>query len=710
MIRLRLPLKFKALLGLLLFSLQWVGEQAWALEFAEVKAGWVESDSTLLDRSGLPIQVLRSNSKIRQLAWTELKDISPSLIQAVLASEDRRFYLHHGIDWFAVAESTKRRLLNEPTRGASTISMQVTAFLNSSLRPKGKRHHRTWNQKWDQAREAWELEKHWSKDQILETYLNTVDFRGELRGISAAARGLYGKVPSGLNREESLVIASLIRSPETRTDKLRERACALGHALASVYDCSLLSSALLDLRPHFIVSDVNLAPHVGRKLLTKGKNRTTLDRALQARVIEVLRQNVLSHKSNNMNDAAALVVENRSGRVLAYVGSVGDLSQSAQVDGVQAKRQAGSTLKPFLYELAIEGRYLTASSSLNDSAADIALGDGAVYHPRDFDHEFHGESVTLAQSLGSSLNVPAVRTLKMIGVSQLVERLKKLGFRDLRGEEFYGPSLALGSADVTLWDLVNGYRTLANLGVWSEMSYAESQANERSRRVMPESSAFIINEILADADNRSLTFGLDSPLSLPFWAAVKTGTSKDMRDNWCIGFTKNYTVGVWAGNFSGKPMWNVSGVTGAAPAWAQIIESLPHPRSNKNAVPPKGVIRLGDSWYLNGTQPEVGSFVSTTKAVAKVSHFQITYPVEGMLISPDPDIPLAQQRVFFEVNSPKGLFQKEKLKWILNDKEIQDIKGEYSAQLVTAGSYDLKLLSEDGAVLDEVHFLVRGRL
>lgn len=670
--------------------------------FEEVRAGWVESDDTLMDQRGSPIQTLRSNAKVRKLGWTELKDVSESLVKAVIASEDHRFLEHHGIDWLAVVEGTKRKLLGESTRGASTLSMQVAAYLNQDLKPHGaipgKVKHRSWRQKLSQALEAWQLEKLWTKNQILEAYLNVVDFRGELRGIRAAAEGLFGKSPSGLNREESFVLASLLRSPEASQTKLQERACHLARSLSNSYDCNLLTAAIENLRPHSFAPEVDLAPHVGRKLLSHGIKKTTLDGQLQSKVSEILRQNVLSHKSNNMNDAAAVVVENATAKVIAYVGSVGALSQAREVDGVQAKRQAGSTLKPFLYGLAIEDRYLTSSSLLDDSAADINLGGGVIYHPQDFDHEFHGDNVTLAQALGSSLNVPAVRTLKMIGVEKLVSRLTALGFRDLRGEEFYGPSLALGSADISLWDLVNAYRTLAQLGKWSPMTLVAGENPSASKTVMQPGAAFIINHILADSDNRTLTFGLDSPLSLPNWSAVKTGTSKDMRDNWCVGFSERYTVGVWAGNFSGQPMWNVSGVTGAAPAWAQIMLSLPQTRASQ-VRQPRDVRKVGDYWYLKGTEP-----------VALSSHShpytgQITYPVEGMTIAPDPDIPPSQQRLYFESSQANS-----HLRWNLNGAEVPDVHGEFYISIDHSGIYELKLLSESGVILDEVHFSVRGRL
>jgi penicillin-binding protein 1C len=676
---------------------------AWASipSFPEVKARWVESDARFYDRRGKLIQVLRSDSKVRRLGWTELGAVSPALVQAVIASEDRGFYAHHGVDWWAIADSAKRRILHQSSRGASTLSMQLAALLSPELMPGRRLKHRSLAQKLRQILAARELEGVWSKEQILEAYLNLVDFRGELEGIRAGAEGLFGKAPSSLNHEESLVLAALIRSPDASSKAVSLRACDLGRALERRYDCQGLAQTVARLRPVAIVPEAAFAPHVARKLLAGTERRLTLDLMLQTRVLEILREHVLALKGRNMNDAAALVVENSTGNVLAYVGSLGDLSAAGQVDGVQAPRQAGSTLKPFLYSIALEQRYLTASSLLDDSQTDIPLGDGAVYRPRDFDREYHGGDVTLRTALASSLNVPAVRTLQMIGVDKMVSLLGGLGFRGLKTEEFYGPSLALGSADVTLWDLVNGYRTLANGGLWSEMRVSAGQTTPVSRRIVSASAAFVVDDILSDNDSRSLTFGLDSPLALPFWSAVKTGTSKDMRDNWCVGFSGKYTVGVWAGNFSGKPMWDVSGVSGAGPAWAEIMRAVHQTGDSPKRRPPRGLVQVRGEWYLRGTEP----YPPLAATHAPVVLAKITYPAEGLVIASDPDIPAERQRVFFETNSKDPA-----LTWILNGKKMAHPEKTANSVFWTpsSGNYELKLLDTSGHLLDEVHFSVRG--
>ena len=435
---------------------------------------------------------------------------------------------------------------------------------------------RNYVQKLRQIGSALELERSWTKAQILEAYLNSITFRGELQGIGAASQGLFGKSPHGLDLVESLILAALIRSPGASPMLVQARACALGKVLQPGWDCAALETRLA--RTPLLAQGIRpreaLAPHVAARLLPQGLSHSTLDRELQVFAQETLRSQLLSVGAKNAHDGALLVLDNRSGEVLAYVGGVGDLSSARFVDGVRARRQAGSTLKPFLYGVALEKRYLTAASHVEDTPMDIAV-EGGVYRPRNYDNEFHGDEVTVRMALASSLNVPAVRTLNLIGVGALVDRLKMLGFSELREPAFYGPSLALGAADVSLWDLVNAYRALANGGRWSQASLTGAEAaRQGSRQVFSPQAAFLVGHILADRESRNLTFGLENPLSSRFWTAVKTGTSKDMRDNWCVGYSQRYTVGVWVGNFSGEPMWNVSGITEAAPAWAEVMNWL----------------------------------------------------------------------------------------------------------------------------------------
>src|SRR3546814_172988 len=315
----------------------------------------------------------------------------------------------------------------------------------------------------------------------------------------------------------------------------------------------------------------SLAAHFARLALGQGRQagasmprvvETTLDAGLQRFAIKSVSRNLQALGMDNVRDAAVLVLDNRKGQVLAYVGSSGHLSAAAQVDHVRALRQAGSTLKPFLYAQALEQQRLTMASLLNDSPLDIPTGNG-LYIPQNYDKRFSGW-VSARTALASSLNIPALRVLLMISPDAFARRLVELGLPLDQSGDFYGYSLALGSADVTLLSLTNAYRAFAAGGLYSPARYlldapgrVQGIEDIAPQRVMSAEAAWIVGDVLSDRQARARTFGLDSPLSTPFWTAVKTGTSKDMRDNWCIGWSQDYTVGVWVGNSGGASMRDV---------------------------------------------------------------------------------------------------------------------------------------------------------
>jgi penicillin-binding protein 1C len=386
------------------------------------------------------------------------------------------------------------------------------------------------------------------------------------------------------------------------------------------------------------------------------------------------------------------------------VGSAGD----SQVDGVTARRQAGSTLKPFLYGLAIERRLLTAASILDDSPLHIPTERG-LYVPSDYDHRSRGP-VSVRTALSSSLNIPAVRTQLLVGTDPFAQQLRRAGFDLRRPAEHYGFSLALGTADISLYELVNAYRILAQGGLRSPLRLVPT-ASGKQRRVMNRDAAYIIADILADRASRSIAFGLDNPLTTRFWSAVKTGTSKDMRDNWCVGFSRRYTVGVWVGNFSGEPMWNVSGVAGAAPVWLEIMNWL-HRDSRSNPPPrttgvvtarthfPAGAEEERDELFLTGTEPAQVAIPPRQDAGRLIA--RIAYPPEGTIIVIDPDIPEENQLLFFEADNGTA----EGLRWRLND-ELRAAGDEGRRWAPRPGRYRLALIDDGGSILDTVSFQVR---
>jgi len=517
----------KSLLAGFVIYLLWAGN-AYALpSFAEVRAQHVKSDSVLLDRHGTILHELRTDKQGRRLDWTALNDISPSLKEAVICSEDKRFYTHSGVDYLAFGSAALDYLSGSGLRGASTITMQLASFLDKGIAIKVKQ--RTVEQKAKQIILARDIEKRWSKKEILEAYLNLVSFRGEYAGIAAASRGLFGKNPHGLDQPESIILASLIRAPNANAKVLEARVIELNKRLQWPVMASIARAHVqeLCLGIDHIQPRASLAPHPAR-LMLKGQPagtqlRCTLDAQLQKFATEQLARQVSALGDQNVRQGALLVLENKTGDVLAYASHSNQPSSGTFVDGVSAIRQTGSTLKPFLYATALDQHILTAASLLDDSPLDIAV-PGGIYQPGNYDSTFHGP-VSARVALASSLNVPAVRTLLLVGTEPFLHILRKLGIRSLaESGDYYGLSLALGSADMSLWELTNAYRTLANQGVWSEarMTAELKPPANQPRKVFSPEAAFIVSDILADREARSDTFGLENPLATRFWTAAKT--------------------------------------------------------------------------------------------------------------------------------------------------------------------------------------------
>ncbi len=702
--------------------------------FNEVRTAYQPSEATLLARDGQPLHSLRLDMTVRRLAWTPLADISPALLRAVIVSEDKRFLEHEGIDWQAAGKAAWSNFWGGRTRGASTLSMQLAGLLDEDGQRRGRR---SLFGKISQSAAALRLESAWNKRQIAEAYLNLVSFRGELQGVAAMSRQLFGKWPHGLDERESALAAALLRSPNAAPDLVARRACNLLKEMDRAGECNGLegfaAQALAGgLRATAPASGEQLAPHLARKLLRQpGEQlRSSLDRDLQRFATEALRRHLGALSRQNVEDGALLVIDNASGEILAWVGSSGDLSGAAEVDGVTAMRQAGSTLKPFLYAQAFERRSLTPASLIEDAPLTLDTGNG-LYAPQNYEANYRGW-VSARMALAGSLNVPAVKTLVRVGTVPFHERLRQAGFASLREDgDWYGYSLALGSADVSLLMLGNAYRTLANAGLWRPLRVTPGRGESpltcrntgcegvfagRERRVFSPASAFLAGDILSDRNARAGTFGLESWLATPYWSAVKTGTSKDMRDNWCAGFSRRYTVAVWVGNAGGAPMHDVSGISGAAPVWRELMDWLHRgdpirgrqPVASKPPPAPAGVVGrqirfeparepARQEWFITGTE------MTVVRAAPAHALARIAYPAHGSIIALDPDIPPTAQRIPLRLSAPAGTGWH----WRLDDADLgrADRNQVWRPQ---PGRHRLTLLDASGKVADQADFEVRA--
>jgi len=541
----------------------------------------------LVDRAGAPLRTTRSaDGSLTQ--WLGLEEIDPEVLVAFVAAEDRRFYEHVGVDQRAlaralVADLRARRIVS----GASTIPMQLARLLRPLPRSgPGKLAQMLW---------ALRLDAHLSKQLILEQYLNRVPLGQGAVGVEAASALYFGASARDLSTGQAALLAAVAGAPSrdnplvsarraiTRRRTVLARMQRTGSLTAAEVERAaleppLIASANRSFRaPHYIAALLERLAREGRS--PTGRLHTPLDLPLQESLEAEVRHTVDMMRTSGVRHAAVVVLDNHSGGILAWVGSPDFFEPvSGQVDMVISPRQPGSALKPFLYGLAFDRGY-TPASILPDVATVYQTSTGP-YAPRNYDRRFHGP-VRAREALGSSFNLPAVELASRLGTAELMATLSRAGFASLaRDPEHYGLGLALGNGDVTLLELANGYRAIANGGIFRPVHWlAEEGPGAESRRVMSAGAAALVTDILADPVARIPGFGPVTPLEFPFPAAAKTGTSRHFTDNWAVAVTGGFTVAVWVGNFDGRPMEGVSGITGAGPLLhrATLLAARRHP-------------------------------------------------------------------------------------------------------------------------------------
>ena len=528
----------------------------------------------LVDRAGLPLRNTRAaDGTLRR--WVPLADLDPDLIAAFLAVEDRRFLRHRGVDSRALGRAALANLkARRIVSGGSTITMQLARL----LRPMP----RTWPGKASQILWALRLERARSKAEILEQYLNRVPLGQGAIGVEAAAALYFGAHADELSLGQAALLAGLARAPSSdnplvsRRRARARRSAALERLVTSGY-AAQAAATRASLEPELSAGSPGrfLAAHFTTRAARwqeaggagAGTVRTSLDLPLQLALEAEVRHTVETLADRGVSQAAAVVLDNATGEVLAWVGSPDFWADTAgQVDMVVSPRQPGSALKPFLYALAFDRGY-TPATILPDVQRIYQTATGP-YRPRNYDRRFHGP-VRAREALASSYNLPAVELANRLGPASLLRLLHEAGFASLdRSAEYYGLGLSLGNGDVTLLELANGYRALGNGGVWRPWRWTAARpgdAPDPGRRIVSPASAALVLDILDDPVARIPGFGVETPLDFPFPVAAKTGTSRHFTDNWAVGVTGGFTVAVWAGNFNGRPMDGVSGVSGAGP-------------------------------------------------------------------------------------------------------------------------------------------------
>ncbi|MGA2488667.1 MAG: PBP1A family penicillin-binding protein [Anaerolineales bacterium] len=613
----------------------------------------------ILDRNGDVLYEILDPQAGRR-TYIPLNEISPYLVAATISTEDKDFYSHGGFDPLAIVRAFWQNITSgETVSGASTITQQLARALFFSSEERGQR---TYLRKVREAILATEIERRYSKDEILELYLNEIYYGNLAYGVEAAAETYFNKSASQLSLGEAAFLAGLPQAPSTyniytnrditivRYQDVIMGMLALSMERHCIYvsnnpqtvcvDGDAAANAIQEIQHKtFNPPTVNMRyPHWVQYIRAQLESRfdpqtiyrsgftvyTTLDPVLQDAAQQSVTTQVNALVNKHVTDGALVAIKPSTGEILAMVGSPDFYNETnaGQINmAVSPTRQPGSSIKPFTYLAAFEKGWTPATLIWDVSSefppSGLSTDPNPKYVPTDFDHKFHGP-VTVRTALANSYNVPAVKALQFVGVygdGGLIAMAKRLGITSLTRDD-YGLSLTLGGGEVSLLEMTGGYAVIANGGVKvppvSILKIVDFKGNvvyeyqpPNGEQVLRPEHAFLISSILSDNAARIPTYGTNSVLNLPFQVAVKTGTSNDSRDNWTLGFTPDLAVGVWVGNADYTPMENTTGVTGAGPIWAEVMTFAINQLTHGNPTPfviPSG-IEQHTICTVSGTQP-----------------------------------------------------------------------------------------------------------
>ncbi len=599
-----------------------------------------------LDRSGIPLNTSYLNY------WNvhdtlRLYETPPLLVKMFVAAEDRNFYSHSGVDWRARAAALFQNIkAGKIVRGASSLSEQVVRMIIP--RP------RTFFSKIVEGIDAVRLERRFSKNDILEFYLNQVPYAANRRGVKQAALFYFSKTPDRLSLRETAALVVLVRAPSSfdlygSADKINGlidrqlRAFAEQNIISKTELQAALTEKINLSAPELNVAAPHFLEYVRSLDLPAGRAvETTLDAFLQKKVAALTRQRLKDLRYRHVSNAAVLVIERETGNILAWAVESSD-KDTAAVNAVLAPRQPASAQKPLLYALALT-KGMTAATKIKDAPFARAVGSG-VHHFKNYSRSYYGD-VTVRQALGNSLNIPALKTIEFVGIKTYFGFLQRLGFSHFeKSADFYREGLALGNAEVTLLELSRAYLMLAGGGVLKPLRAFKEQDGEKEKRMLPETAATLIGNILSDPLARQLEFGADSILNFPVQTAVKTGTSTDYRDAWAMGYNADFVAGVWLGNLTYEPMLDVTGASGPALLLRSVFTEL---NKIKNSGPLPLSARLKKRTIGEKTEYFDPDVVET--AFFELDAPVIVSPADGVMLAVDPRVPQQHQSYPFSVS------------------------------------------------------------
>lgn len=521
------------------------------------------------------------NQEDKWRMYTPLEEVSVEFQKAILFKEDKYFYYHIGVNPIAVARAfTNNMLSGRTTSGASTITMQVARMLD----PKP----RTYLNKIIEILRSIQLEWQYSKDEILEMYINLVPYGGNIEGIKAASVLFFGTPPDKLSLAQATVLCIVPNKPtswalgrsQTALEEARNRWLGIFQE-NNLFKTKDIQDATVEPLIAYRRNVPKLAPHFCgriRHMSDTPNIKTNISLKVQDKLNRIAKNYTRRLTYLGIHNASVLVIENSNRNIVGYLGSSNfdDNRHGGQVDGVRALRSPGSTLKPLVYGLAIDKGLATPKSITLDVRKHFDN-----YTPENFDRKFHGR-ITVEEALSKSLNIPAVDFLNQIGVEELIASLKKAGFNSIAQQEYkLGLSLALGGCGVKLEELVGLYSTFANLGSYQPLNFLVSDSNKQSLSipVLSSSSSYMIGDILQQLQRPDLPQEYLNAKNLPT-IAWKTGTSYGRKDAWSIGFNKKYTIGVWVGNFDGTGIRELTGSNIATPLLFNIFNTIDYNSSD----------------------------------------------------------------------------------------------------------------------------------
>jgi penicillin-binding protein 1C len=587
----------------------------------------------------------RNGKELYRFYATENRTIVPlsripkTLIDATFAIEDKNFYSHPGFDLFAILRAVVSNSKGNALQGGSTLTQQL--IKSALLSPQQQL-----TRKMKEIILAFWTEKMYSKNQILTMYFNQIPYGGTAWGVEAAAEVYFDKDVKDLDLAESAFLAGITSAPsyyspfgntptlwKTRQKEVLTRMKDLNYISQDQYTKAVQENLTFHkqdaplLAPHFVayIKDLLINTY-GLAAVEKGGLHvtTTLDSAIQQKAQDIVHTTVQSDAYLNLTNGAAVITNPTNGDILAMVGSQDYTDPNGgSVNLATSLRQPGSTVKVITYAAALS-HGLTAASILDDSPTSFGIPGSTPYAPVNYDGKFHGK-VPLRFALANSFNIPAVKTLNQVGIPTMVNLGKDMGASNWGDPSQYGLSITLGSAELTMLDLDTVFSTLANQGnkvhlnpilkITNSSGQTVAQKHISAEPVLDSGVAYILSDILSDNNARTMEFGPNSPLVIPgHTVSVKTGTSDDKRDNWTVGYTKDYVVTVWVGNNNGAPMNPIlaSGITGAAPIWHDIMSYLLGDKPDQKHTPPATIVSVPcggrQELFLRGTEQACNAY------------------------------------------------------------------------------------------------------